>query len=152
VAFRLHVVPDLLYFPIRANQHAASDDSLVGPPHEFLHSPETEGFYHLVFGIAQKTEIQFVFFFEAGERLHHIGAYAKDLNILFFKGLLCVAKLGRFNGSTGSIGFWIEKEKGTFASQVSQRHFSSRIRLQTEIRSCVSSFQHFSLQDPESGK
>jgi hypothetical protein len=51
-------------------------------------------------------------------RFHGIAACAKDHHSKFVELLLRVAKLGRFDGSTGSVGLWKEKEDHALAAEI----------------------------------
>ena len=66
-------------------------------------------------GIAQEHEVKFVFFLEARERFHGIGAHTDNLNLQRVEVLLCVAKLGRLDRSTRCVSLRIEKKQCAFA-------------------------------------
>jgi hypothetical protein len=142
VPFGLDAVPDPFYFSVTANQHAASHDSLVGSAHEFFHPPEAVRFDRLVVWIAQEREVKLVLFLETRQSFHRIGAHAKNLYLQSFESLLCVAKLGRFHRSTGSVGLGKEKEQSALTLQVSEGYFFGGFGLQLKIRRLHSIFQH----------
>ena len=56
-----------------------------------------------------------MFGFEAGLRFNGVATHAEDDHAKLIELLLCVAKLGRFNRSAGSVGFRIEEEDNSFA-------------------------------------
>jgi hypothetical protein len=56
--------------------------------------------------------------FERSLSFDGIGAHAENGHAEFFELLLCVTKLGRFDGSTGSVGFGIEKEQDAAALEI----------------------------------
>jgi hypothetical protein len=56
--------------------------------------------------------------------------------------LFCVTKLGRFDRSTGSVGFGKEKEDDTFAAKVGERDVLAVVPFYFEIRSFIAWFQH----------
>ena len=118
VALRLNTVPDLLYFSIRPDQRAASDNSFVRATQEFLRSPKSVRFDHFVVRIAQQRKVQFEFFLKPHECFHGIGADSEDLHIQLFELLLRVAKLGRFYVSTGSVRLGIEIEQRSLSFQI----------------------------------
>jgi hypothetical protein len=47
-----------------------------------------------------------------------IGAHAEDGYAEIVEIFFCVAKLGRFDGSTGSVGFGVEEEEDVLAGEV----------------------------------
>jgi hypothetical protein len=56
---------------------------------------------------------------EGGLRFDGIGAQAEDGHTLLVEVFLCVTKLGRFNGSTGSVGFGIEEKENAATFEIS---------------------------------
>lgn len=120
MAFGFHVVPDVLDFSVGADQERAAYNPQKRLAQEFLHAARAVGFYHLEIRIAEQGEIQFVFFFERGLRLYGIAAGAKDHHVLLVELLFCVAKLGRFNGSTGSVGFGKEIEQHALVAKAGE--------------------------------
>jgi hypothetical protein len=46
--------------------------------------------------------------------------------------LLCVAKLGRFDGSTGSVGFGVEEEENAVALEIGQGDKGVFVGFETE--------------------
>jgi hypothetical protein len=46
--------------------------------------------------------------------------------------LLCVAKLGRFDGSTGGVGFGVKEEEDALAGEVFKREFAAVVGWKTE--------------------
>jgi hypothetical protein len=56
---------------------------------------------------------------------------------------LCVAKLGRFRRSTGSVGFGIEEEDDAFAGEVGERDVVAGVVFQAECRGFVAYFKHW---------
>jgi hypothetical protein len=52
-------------------------------------------------------------------RFDGIGAQAEDGHTLLVEVFLCVTKLGRFNGSTGSVGFGIEEKENAATFEIS---------------------------------
>jgi hypothetical protein len=73
-----------------------------------------------VAGIAEQRKIEVVLSLEGSLGLDGIGAHAEDGHIEFVEFLLCVTKLGRFDGSAGSVSFGVEEEKDAAALQVFQ--------------------------------
>jgi hypothetical protein len=56
--------------------------------------------------------------------------------------LLCVTKLGRFDGSTGSAGFGEEKEEDALAGEVLQRDFLAFVGFEAKGGGFVAYFEH----------
>jgi hypothetical protein len=55
---------------------------------------------------------------EGGLRFDGIGAHAEDGDAELVEIFFCVAKLGRFDGSTGGVGFGVEEEEDALAGEV----------------------------------
>src|SRR5258708_7296518 len=120
VAFGPDGVPDLFDFAVGADQKTAADNSLEQAAHEFLGAPRAVGFDHLVRGIAEQREIELPLVAEFLQGLHGIGAGSKygDTQLIEFR--FCVAKLGRFDRSAGSIRFWKKEQQNAAALEVFQ--------------------------------
>ena len=73
-----------------------------------------------------------MFGLEGGLGFDGVGAEAEDSDAKLIEIFFCVAKLGRFNGSTGSVGFGIEEEKDALAGEVFESKFSAVVGFQTE--------------------
>jgi len=54
--------------------------------------------------------------------------------------LLCVAKLGRFDGSTGSVGFGVEEEENAVALEIGQGDKGVFLGFETEVGSFGAEF------------
>ena len=119
--FYLYAVPHLLNLAVGSDQEGAPHDPLKGAAHEFLHAPDAVGFEHFVVGIAEQREIKFLFRPEFGEVLFWVATSTQDQHADFIEVLLCVAKLGRFGCSTGSVGFREEKEDDAPSAKVRER-------------------------------
>jgi hypothetical protein len=119
VAFGFDGIPDLFDFAVGADQEAAADDSLEQATHEFLAAPRAVGLNHLVRGIAEQREIQFVFVAEVLQGLHGVGAGSKNGDAELVELLFCVTKLGRFDRSTGGIRFRKKEKKDAAALEIS---------------------------------
>jgi len=59
-----------------------------------------------------------VLLLEDSQGFDGVGAHAEDGNFELVELLFCVTKLGRFDGSTGSVGLGIEKEEDTLALEI----------------------------------
>jgi hypothetical protein len=118
VTFGLYFAPNFLDLAVRTNQESASNDAFEGTAHELFHPPSAIGLEHFVGGIAEQREIQFLFGFEILQRFHRVGAGAKNGDPELVELPFCVAKLGRFGGSTGGVGLRKEKDQDTLAFEI----------------------------------
>jgi hypothetical protein len=116
VAFGPDNGPDFLDFAGIADKEGTAGDAHEGAAHELFLLPDAELLDGLVSWIAEQREIESVLFFKGSKSLDRIGAHAKDGDVELVELLLCVTKLGRFDGSTGSAGFREEKDEDTLAS------------------------------------
>jgi len=134
--------------PNRFNLPAGPDDKSAAryaherAAHEFFHAPGTVGSDGLVIRVAQKRKIQFTLELEICQSLHGIRAHADDRGIGFLEFSLCVAKLGRFDDSTGSIRFREEKEDHALARKILERERLARVRFQSELWRFITDFKH----------
>ena len=100
VAFGFDEWPDGFDFAGFADEERAADDAHEFASQELLLLPGAEGFDGFVVRIAQQRKVEMVFGFEAGLGLDRIGAQAEDGHAVLVELALCVAKLGRLDGST----------------------------------------------------
>jgi hypothetical protein len=118
VAFGVDGGPDHLDFAGLADEERAAHDAHEFAPHEELFLPGAEGGDGFASGIAEQWKIQLVLGLEGGLGADGIAAHAKDGDFELVELLFCVTKLGRFNGSTGSVGLGKEKEEDAAALEV----------------------------------
>ena len=137
MALGLYAVPDFFGLSVRPDEEGAAGDAHERSAHEFFYSPSTVGFDRFVFRIAQQREIELLLFLESRLCFHGIGAYPKDNHTQLIELRFGVTKLGRFDRSTGCIGFWKEKKEHALASEVFERDFSVLICLELKIGSLV---------------
>jgi hypothetical protein len=121
VAFGFDEGPDVFDFAGFADEEGAADDAHEGAAHELFFLPGTELLDGLVCGIAEQEEIEILLGLKGGLGIDGIGAHAEDGDAELVEVFFCVAKLGRFDGSTGSVGFGIEKEEDALVGEVFQR-------------------------------
>ena len=121
MAFGFGGIPGLLDPAVRTNQERAANDPAKDAAHEFFGAPDAVIFDHLAGGIAQQIEVQFLFAFEFRQGGFGVGARAQDYGVQLVEILLCVAKLGRFGRSTGSVGFGKEKNHHAAPDKVFER-------------------------------
>lgn len=118
MAFGFDGVPDFLDFSVGADQETAADNSFEQAAHEIFAAPHSVGGDHSVGGVAEQREIEFVLVAEFFERLHWIGACSQNRDTQVVELRFCVTKLGRLDGSTGSVCFGKKEEKDPAALKV----------------------------------
>jgi hypothetical protein len=142
VAFGFDKRPDFFDFAGFSNEEGTADDAHVGAAHELFFLPGAELFDGLVGWIGEQGKIEIVLGLERGLRFDGIGAHSQDYHAAFIESFLCVAKLGRFDGSTGSVGFGIEEEEDALTLEVTQGDEGVVIRFETEVGSFGAYFEH----------
>jgi hypothetical protein len=140
VAFGFDKGPNFLDFAGLADKEGAANDAHEGAAHELFFLPGAEFCDGLVGGVGKQRKIELVLGLERGLRFDGIGAHAEDSHAEFVELLLCVAKLGRFDGSTGGVGFGVEKEENALALEVSQGDKRVVVRFETEAGSFGAGF------------
>jgi hypothetical protein len=143
VAFGFDEGPDVFDFAGFADEEGAADDAHVGAAHELFFLPRAEFLDGFVGGIAEQEEIEFVFFLEGSESFDGVGAQAKDGDPEFIECFFCVTKLGRFDGSTGGVGFGIEEEEDALAGEIFERELLAFVGLETEGGGFGTDFEHW---------
>jgi len=118
VTFGFDGGPEFLDFAGFADEERAAHDAHEGAAHELFSLPDAEFLDGLVGGVAEQGEIEILLGLEGGLGCDSVGAHAEDGHIKLVELLLCVAKLGRFNRSTGGVGFGVEEEEDAAASEV----------------------------------
>jgi hypothetical protein len=134
--------PESFDFSGFADEERTADDAHEFAAHELFLLPRAEFFDGFVIGIAEQREIEFEFGLEQGLRFDGISAHAEDGHIELIELLLCVTKLGRFDGSTRSVGFGIEKEQDTTAFEIFQGDFCAFVGQEAEGGGSGAYFQH----------
>jgi hypothetical protein len=120
VAFGFDEGPDVFDFAGFADEERAADDAHEGAAHELFFLPGAEFGDEFVIGVAEQGEIQILLGLEGGLSFDGIGAEAEDGDVELVEVFFCVAKLGRFDGSTGGVGFGVEEEKDALAGEVGE--------------------------------
>ena len=143
MAFGFGGIPDVFDLSVQTDQERAAHDSAENAAHEFLGAPDPVVLDHLAGRIAEQVEVQFLLALEFRQVRFRVGARAEDHYVQLVELLLCVAKLGRFGGSTGSVGFGEEKNHNAAADQVFERKLVSAVGLEFEVWSFLSDFQHW---------
>jgi len=118
VAFGFDGGPDGFEFTGFADEKRTADDAHEFASHELFWLPGAVGFDGFVIGIAKQREIEPVFGLEQGLAFNGVGAHAEDGHFAVIEFLFCVAKLGRLDDSTGSVGFGEEEKQDAFALEV----------------------------------
>ena len=145
MALCFDVVPDVFELAVCADEKGTADDAKERSAKEFLHAPRAVGFNRFQVRIAEEIEVEFLLGFEGSLCFDGIAAHAKDDHAKLIELLLCVAKLGRFRRSTGSVCFRIEKENDPFAEEVRERDLVAGVILQAKCRGFVAYFEHVHL-------
>jgi hypothetical protein len=144
VALRFDVVPNVFELAFRADQEGAADNAKERTAQEFLHAARAVGFDSLEVRITQEIEVEFLAGFEGGLRFDGVAAHAEDDHAQLVELFFCVAKLGRFRRSAGSVGFWIEKQHDALAEVVRERNIVAGVVLQAKCGGLAAYFEHAS--------
>jgi hypothetical protein len=142
VAFGFDERPDVFDFAGFADEEGATDDAIVGAAHELFFLPGAEFGDEFVIGVGEQGEIEILLGLEGGLGFDGIGAEAKDGDVQFIKIFFCVTKLGRFDGSTGGVGFGVEKEEDALASEVGEGDGFAFVGFQGEAGCFGAWFEH----------
>jgi hypothetical protein len=134
--------PKSFDFAAFSDEKGTADDAFEFAAHELLLLPSAESSNGFVSRIAEQRKIQLLLGFERSLSFNGIGAHAKNGHLEFIEMLLCVTKLGRFDGSTGSVGFGIEKEQDATALEIFQGDFFAFVGLEAEDGGFGAYFQH----------
>jgi hypothetical protein len=142
VAFGSDDGPESFDFAGFADEEGTADNAHEGAAHELFFLPSAEFVDGFVSGVAEQREIELVFFLEGSEGFNGIGAHAEDGHAEFVEFLFCVTKLGRFDGSTGSVGFGEEEEQDATAGEVFERDGLAIIGWEAEGGGFGAGFEH----------
>ncbi|HEV2195399.1 MAG TPA: hypothetical protein VGR55_07435 [Candidatus Acidoferrum sp.] len=142
MAFGVDGGPDGFDFAGFADEERAADDAHEFASHELLLLPGAEGRDGFVIGVAKQREIEFEFGFEQGLRFDGVGARAEDGHFELVELPFCVAKLGRFDDSTGRVGFGKEKEENALTFEVFEADGFVFVGLQAERGGFVAGLEH----------
>ena len=142
MTFGFDGVPDVFDFAIGADQKTAADDSLEQTAHKFFPSPRAVGFDHLVRGVTKQREIELPLVAESLQGLQSIRAGSEYGHTQLIELLFCVAKLGRFDRSTGSIRLRKKEEQDATAFEVFQRKRLATVGGEREFGGFVADFEH----------
>jgi hypothetical protein len=134
-------VPHVADFPFRVDPVGHAHNAQEGFPEETLHPARAVSLDGFEVRIGEQREIQIVFLFEFCLPLNGVRAAAEDDGVQLVEFFLGVAKLGRFVGSTGSVGLGKEIQDDVFPAKILQRHFFPVISRQFEVRRSHAFFQ-----------
>ena len=146
VAFGFDGGPDGFDFAGLADEKRTADDAHEFTPHELLLLPSAVGRDGFVIRVAEQGEIEFEFGAEQGLGFDRVGACAEDGHLKFVELLFCVAKLGRFDDSTGGVGFGEEEKQDALALEVLEGDGFVFVGLQAECGGFVAGLEHGSEQ------
>jgi hypothetical protein len=142
VAFGFDGGPDGLDFAGFADEERTADDAHEFASHELLLLPGAVGGDGFVIGVAEQRKIEFEFGLEQGLGFDRVGARAEDGHFEMIELLFCVTKLGRFDDSTGGVGFGKEKEEDAFAFEILEGDGFVFVGLQAERGGFVAGLEH----------
>jgi hypothetical protein len=145
VAFGSDDGPDFLDFARFADEEGAANNAHEGAAHELFFLPGAELLNGFVSGVAEQREIELVLFLEGNKGFDGIGAHPENDDVELVELLLCVTKLGRFDGSTGSAGFGEEKEEDALAGEVFQRDFVAFVGFEAKGGGFGAYFEHLNV-------
>jgi len=134
--------PDVFNFAGLADEEGTADDAIVGAAHELFFLPGAELGDEFVIGVAEQWEIEILFLLEGGLGFDGIGAEAEDGHLELVEIFFCVTKLGRFDGSTGGVGFGVEKEEDALAGEVGEGDGFAFVGFQGEAGGFGAWFEH----------
>ena len=142
MAFGSDEGPEFFDFAGFADEEGAADDAHESAAHELLFLPGAEFCDGLVSWVGEQRKIDLVLGLERSLRFDGIGAHAEDGDAELVEVIFCVAKLGRFNGSTGGVGFGKEKEEDAPAAKLGERQVGTLVRFEAEVGSFGTNFEH----------
>jgi hypothetical protein len=76
------------------------------------------------------------------QRLHRVGAGSENGDTELVELLFCVAKLGRFDRSTGSVRFRKKEEQNAAALEISQGKLFAAVGSKGELGGFVADLEH----------
>jgi hypothetical protein len=142
VAFGFDEGPDVFDLAGFADEEGAADDAHELAAHELFFLPGAEFLDGFMGGVAEQGKIEILLGLEGGLGFDGVGAEAENGDTQFVEVFFCVAKLGRFDGSTGSVGFGIEKEEDALAGEVFESEFAAVVGFQAEGGGFGAGFEH----------
>jgi hypothetical protein len=142
VAFGFDEGPDFFDFAGFSDEERAADDPHEGAAHELFFLPGAEFCDGLVSGVREQGKIEIVLGLEGGLSFDGIGAHAEDGHIVLVEIFLCVTKLGRFDGSTGGVGFREEEKEDAVALEISQGDKRVVVGFETETGRFSANLEH----------
>jgi hypothetical protein len=125
-----------------ADEEGAADDAHEGAAHELFFLPGAEFGDEFVSGVAEQGEIEVLLGLEGGLGFDGIGAEAEDGDVKLVEIFFCVTKLGRFDGSTGGVGFGVEEEEDALSGEVGEGEDGAVVGFQGEVGGFGAWFEH----------
>jgi hypothetical protein len=142
MAFGFDEGPDVLDLAGLADEERAANDAHEFAAHKLFLLPRAKLLNGSVRRIAEKREIEILLGLEGGLGFNGIGAEAQDGDVKFVEFLFCVTKLGRFNRSTGSVGFRIEEDQDALTGEILEGKNGAVVGGKTEGGSFDAGFEH----------
>jgi hypothetical protein len=142
VAFGFDEGPGGFDFAGFADEEGAAYDAHERAAHKLFFLPGAKLLDGFVGWIAEQGEIEILLGLEPSLGFDGIGAHAEDGDAELVEVFFCVAKLGRFDRSTGGVGFGVEEEEDALASEVFERDFFAFVGLEAEGGGFGTDFEH----------
>jgi len=142
VAFGFDEGPDVFDFAGFADKEGAADDAHEGAAHELFFLPGAEFGDEFVGGVAEQGKIEVLLGLEGGLGFDGIGTEAEDGDVELVEIFFCVTKLGRFDGSTGGVGFGVEEEEDALAGEVGEGEDGAVVGFQREVGGFGADLEH----------
>ena len=142
MAFGFDEGPDVFDLPGLADEERAANDAHEFAAHELFLLPRAKLLNGGMCGIAEKREIEILLGLERCLGFNRVGAESQDGDAALVEFFFCVTKLGRFNRSTGSVGFWVEEDQHALSGEVFERELAAVVGGKTEGGSFGAGFKH----------
>jgi hypothetical protein len=135
-------LPDFLNRTIGPNPDGGPHNPEVRLSKEAFHSPGAICLNCTKILVGNQREIQLELSLEFRQRLNAIAAAPNHDRVEFLKVLHCVTKLGRFIGSTGSIGLRKKIENYILAAKIAKGDFLAVVGRQAKVGRLITCFKH----------
>jgi hypothetical protein len=142
VAFGFDEGPDVFDFAGFADEEGAADDAHEGAAHELFFLPGAEFGDEFVIGVAEQGKVEILLGLEGGLGFDGVSAEAEDGDAELVEIFFCVTKLGRFDRSTGGVGFGVEEKEDALAGEVDQGEDGAVVGFQGEVGGFGAWFEH----------
>jgi hypothetical protein len=144
VAVGFDFVEDVLDFPVRRDHEGHAGNAFEYPPVHALVFDHTERVTDFLVGIGEQRKGQVILFLKFLLFGGRVGGDAENNRSRLLDLAVCVAEPARFFGSTGSIGFGIEKQHHRLAAKIFQGNFFTVLVRRTEVGGFIIDFHGIS--------